>query len=305
MRAGCPANLTARQTIPVPLRDPHAPFWYKRLRQQQGDTSTRDEEDADSTRACATGNSDVTYLWFGVLAGLAATPHCAGMCGAFPLHLARGDSGSGRSRTRSTPALSRLLLYLLGKTITYAFLGCLAARFGSWALKAEMLSRYQNLYARALGGAMIAFGLAMLGVLPSVRLPIRGAQDWGFVRNMYAAFFRSPGPAAGLLLGVATGFLPCPITISLVAVAAATRSIPMGLLIMVGLGIGTSAGLLFIGLSGAMLDVHVRRISLRAAGVIVVLLGLITLMRPTPMLHRILPQPFRLGSNVTIHEARG
>ncbi len=247
----------------------------------------------------------MTYLWLGVLAGLTATPHCAGMCGAFPLHLAHGDIDSERRRARSTPALSRLLLYLLGKTITYAFLGCLAALFGSWALKADVLSRYQNLYARALGVVMIAFGLAMLGVLPSVRLPIRGAQEWGFLRNMYAAFFQSPGPAAGLLLGVATGFLPCPITISLAAAAAATRSIPMGLVIMAGLGIGTSVGLLFIGLSGAMLDAHVRRISLHVAGVIVVLLGLITLMRPTPMLHRILPQPLRLGSNVTIDEARG
>jgi hypothetical protein len=227
------------------------------------------------------------------------------MCGAFPLHLARGSTDSGRTRTTGAPTLPRLLLYLLGKTTTYAFLGCLAALFGSWALEAEALSRYQDLYARVLGGAIVAFGLAMLGALPSIRVPIRGVQEWGFMRTTYAAFFQSPGPVAGLLLGIATGFLPCPITISLAVVAAATRSIPTGLLVMVGLGVGTSAGLLLIGLSGAMLDAHVRRIGLRAAGAIVVLLGLITLMRPTPLLHRLLPQPLHLGSNATIHEAPG
>ena len=57
------------------------------------------------------------HFWIGIAAGLAATPHCAGMCGGFPLHLARATEGR---------PWVRQLLFLVGKTFTYSFLGALA-----------------------------------------------------------------------------------------------------------------------------------------------------------------------------------
>jgi hypothetical protein len=92
-----------------------------------------------------------------------------------------------------------------------------------------------------------------------------------------------------LLLGAATGFLPCPITLSWAAVAATTQSVFRGMIAMLGLSIGTSAVLLFVGVSGSALNARVRRIGLRGAGLIVLCLGLITVLRPSPLLHRVLP----------------
>jgi len=222
----------------------------------------------------------LTDLWLGIVAGLAATPHCAGMCGAFPVHL----SASGRGRP-----LARHLLYLAGKALTYAFIGAIAGMLGHWVTRTSAAVRYQNLFTYVLGGAMMLFGLTMLGAFSRIRLPIRGVQETGLFRDVYATFFQSPGRAAALLLGAATGFLPCPITLSWAAVAAATHSVARGMLAMVGLSVGTSAVLLFMGLSGTILDTRVRRIGLRGAGLIVLCLGLITMLRPSPVLHRYLP----------------
>ena len=55
-----------------------------------------------------------------VLLGLLGSVHCAGMCGGFALGVA---AGGPRGR-----ALGRLGLYALGKALTYAALGLLAAR---------------------------------------------------------------------------------------------------------------------------------------------------------------------------------
>jgi len=223
----------------------------------------------------------VGQLWVGLLVGLAAAPHCAGMCGAFPLHLSR-TVGRGRP-------LLRQLLYLAGKTSTYAFLGALAGTLGQLVVQSRLLSSSQNIAAYALGAAMLIFGLMMLNVLPKVRLPAVDAGEPGLFRRIYGHFFRSPSLGASLILGAATGFLPCPITLAMAAAAAVTHSAPLGALTMAGLGLGTVPVLLGIGFSGTLLDTRIRRIGMRGAAAIVIILGVITMLRPTTLLHRALP----------------
>lgn len=198
-----------------------------------------------------------------------------------PLHLSR-VAGAGRP-------LARHVSYLLGKTFTYVFLGALAGLLGHLLVHSQSFSSGQNLLAYTLGGVMVVFGLAMLGLVPTARLPRPRALDWRVITQIYGHFFRSPGPQASLLFGVATGFLPCPVTFAMMAAAAATYSVRLGMITMLGLGLGTMPVLLGIGLSGTLLDARLRRIGLRGAGAIVIVLGLITLLRPTGLMHRVLP----------------
>jgi uncharacterized protein len=223
----------------------------------------------------------IAYLWMGVLAGLFASPHCAGMCGAFPLHLARA---AGRGR----PA-ARQLLYVAGKTLTYAFLGALAGAAGQALLHNRAAASAQTWLAYGVGALLVGAGLSMLGVLPRLRLRSQPASEWTPLRDLVGQLFHSPGPGAGFLLGVATGFLPCPITITLLLLVAASHSPLLGLVTMVGLGVGTAPALLGIGLSGALLDARLHRFGLRGAGALMVLLGVITALRPTGLFCQILP----------------
>ncbi len=221
----------------------------------------------------------MAYLIVGLLAGLAATPHCLGMCGPFPLHL-------GRAGGRGRPVL-RPLLYLSGKTFTYAFLGLLAAAAGARLVHARPFDLSQDLLAYLSGGLLAGAGLVLLGVGPR-RLLALGAAPGRFLSPLYRHFLHAPGPGPAFLLGVLTGYLPCPITLALLAAAAGTHSPPAGLALLLGLGIGTAPGLFAVGLSSALLP-RWRRAGTRAAGALVLLLGLITLLRPTGILCRFLP----------------
>jgi sulfite exporter TauE/SafE len=87
----------------------------------------------------------------------------------------------------------------------------------------------------------------------------------------------------------------------MLAAAAGSHSVALGMAVMGGLGVGTSAVLLGIGVSGTLVDTRVRRIGLRGAGVIVMLVGVVTLLRPTGLLCRVLPAS---GLPVAAHEGR-
>ena len=236
----------------------------------------------------------MTELWIGlgagVMTGLAATPHCAGMCGVFPLHLARVAGGR---------PVARQLLYLLGKSFSYAFLGALAGAFGQLVIKSGWLVSSRHLLAYALGGMMVVFGLMMLGLFPGRRIKQLEATDGGLLGSLYGNVFRSPSLSGSFVLGLATGFLPCPITMVALAGAAATHSAVGGIAVLVGLGVGSAPVLLGIGLSGTLVDARIRRIGLRGAGALVVVFGLFTLLRTAGVVKGLLPHPGSTKPHIT------
>mgnify|MGYP003833581463 CR=1 FL=1 len=221
----------------------------------------------------------IAELSMGILAGIAASAHCVGMCGAFPLHLAR-------SSTRS-PVAARQILYIAGKTFTYAFLGALFGALGNALAESGLLPQSQKTLALVAGLAIILFGLGMVGVhLPSPLAGKLNAFEWGFVKQIYGHFFANPGAGSSFLLGMATGFLPCPITLAMLAVAAGSHSVVKGIVLLAGLGLGTAPALVAVGLFGNLVDARWRRIGLRPAGVIVLLLGALTIARTQEFMHR-------------------
>lgn len=215
----------------------------------------------------------------GLAGGLAGTAHCVGMCGGFSLHLSR-SAPSGLVALRQA-------LYIAGKTFTYVFLGALSGALGHSLVESQVLPGSQKGLAIVAGVSLILFGLAMLGVrLPAPWAVRLNAFEWGFVRLVYQHFFASPGPASSFGLGLATGFLPCPMTLAMLALAAGTHSVVHGMLILAGLGIGTAPGLVGVGLFGNLLGVRWRQVGLRPAGAIVVALGLMTIARTQAFIHR-------------------
>lgn len=218
----------------------------------------------------------------GLAGGAVAFVHCLGMCGGFAVHLARGGAFA--------PALGRLFLWHVGRACTYTFLGALAGFGGSRLQGLTGLSWTSRLLACAAGAAMIAAGLVLSGLVPRHRVatPAPGAGLWA---ALYRGLFAQPTSASALGLGVATGFLPCPIVMAFLAYAAQTASVPAGLLTMAGVGVGTVWALLLFGLTGHALGRHFRRSGAVAGGVVLVMLGAVTVLRGTEVLHRVLGCP--------------
>ena len=207
-------------------------------------------------------------LLMGFAAGFVATPHCLGMCGGFPLQLARSSSGGA--------VWLRQALFVTGKTFTYMFLGALAALLGVVLLADTTFASAAPVLRLAAGLITVMFGLSMLGI----RLPsIRGVSGAGIARGLLGGLVTSPSPAAALTLGLGVGFLPCPLPMAMLAAAAASHNVFHGMALMAGIGLGTAPGLIGVGLFGIGLDRKFAKVGMKAAGCIVLAIGLMTIGR--------------------------
>jgi hypothetical protein len=237
----------------------------------------------------------MTLMWLAFIGGVLAFAHCLGMCGGFALHLAEGRTKLG--------VLALELLWHAGRIATYAFLGALAGFAG--ASLGSALPQIQNVLAYVAGGAMILAGLALAGLLPTRGR--RDAGEGGLLESVFRQFVGRPTPGAALALGLATGFLPCPIVLAFLALAASSGSVLAGMATMAAMGAGTIGPLVALGLTGAMLRIRVRRWGLTVAAIILVLLGVATVLRGTEAYHRLLgcpPSPAEAAAPPCPHHAK-
>jgi sulfite exporter TauE/SafE len=198
------------------------------------------------------------------------------MCGGFSLYLSKSSSVRG--------GFVRGLLFVLGKMSTYAFLGALAAALGAIIFRNTPLEPYARLMRIGAGAITIAFGLAMLG-LRFTALKMPRVIDSGLIRSLFGGLSATRNPFAGLVLGLGAGFLPCPLPLGMLAIAAGSHSIPAGIALMVGVGAGTAPGLLAAGLVGAGLNRRFSQLGARAAGIVVLAIGILIVGRNVGILN--------------------
>jgi sulfite exporter TauE/SafE len=216
----------------------------------------------------------VAYLLI-FLGGLAGSLHCVGMCGAFPLAVSGGAGGRGPTRQ---------LLYNLGRLNALVFIGAVSGAAGAALVAAGPVRLFESLLAVAAGTFMIAVGLEVLGVL--AQFTTRGAALAQVVLGrLLGGVIRSRSAAAPLALGVFNAFLPCQLVYAFAARAASTASAGDGMLTMLCFGLGTVPAMLALGLSRALLLRPAVRARLsRAAGLLVIAFGAVTLLRGLDLL---------------------
>lgn len=211
-------------------------------------------------------------VWFALIGGVLAFPHCLGMCGGFAVYLA---AGQGRQ-----PLLVRQLLWHFGRIVTYVFLGAIAGYLGRAASLADW-SAAKDLPGYIAGVVMILMGAFVLGLLPT---RARGAEGGG-VLAWLGQLLGKPSGRSALMLGLVNGLLPCPITLGFLALAAAGTSAMQGMLIMAAMGAGTIWSLLVLGLAGRMLFTpKLKRWGAVATGVVLIAMGSWTVLRKAHVL---------------------
>jgi hypothetical protein len=214
-------------------------------------------------------------FWTGLAGGAGAFAHCLGMCGGFVLAL---SGPVGRKA-----ALARQGLWLAGKTLTYVLLGALAGFSG--VLLTQRLGRLEDVLAYLAGGVMILAGLGVLGLSPLRR---RGqVESAGALSGLMGQVMRTNTPAGALLLGLLAGLLPCPIVLAFLAKGVQSGSVTGGMTLMAAMGLGTAGPLLVLGLTGQVLSQRLRRWGNVLAGVVLVLLGAVTVLRALPAFHQL------------------
>ena len=181
------------------------------------------------------------YYLLILLAGLAGSMHCVGMCGGFACIL--GRDGRGRLAT-----LARHLLYNLGRVTSYCFMGVCVGYLGLLLVGHGGDDTWGSLAQRTLallsGTLMLYIGLQFLGAMPRPAGPLAGF-DW--LASGLRQLTQSTRPGAPLALGVLNGFLPCPLIYAFLAQAAGSGGPLSGLLIMATFGLGTFPAMLAMG----------------------------------------------------------
>lgn len=245
-----------------------------------------------------------------MLAGFAGSFHCVGMCGGFACGLAQTRSGS------KTALIVRSLLYNTGRVVTYAFIGALAGLLGHLLIDghAHTVGLAPNFTAIAMDStargmdraALVSGPQGMvlsgemgwvqrgLSVLAGLLMLVMAFELFGLRRRAPATWTRLGGqtfaealrtlltskrPAAALALGVANGFLPCPLVFAFAAAAVATGNVIDAVLLMTALGLGTYPAMFFMGVVGFLMTPAVRKWGVRFSGAFVLVIGLFTIIR--------------------------
>jgi len=219
---------------------------------------------------------DTTTLNLGaaLLAGLAASGHCAAMCGGIAGALAMRDREAGTGAR-----VANVLAYNLSRVTSYAVAGAIAGMLGGALLRAVDV-RALSVAIRVLSGLIMvaAAGRLLFGWRLLDPLEAAGSRLWRRIAPMAGRQSGHGGLRAAIGFGLAWGWLPCGMTYSMLLLAATSASAPLGAAVMLAFGAGTLPSMTTAGLAfdrvARLLSTH---LSLkRVAGLLLLLFGLWT-----------------------------
>ena len=216
----------------------------------------------------------------GLLAGLAGSAHCIGMCGGIAAALGSTAAPGGRG-------LACVVGYNLGRVASYALIGGLAGLLGAGI-------------GQGLGPAapLLRLFAAALVILVGIQLTTRrnllapleraGLRLWQRIAPLARRCMPVRNPAMALALGGLWGWLPCGLVYAMALTAAATGSAGGGAAFMIAFGLGTIPAMALIGVAGGRLARFLQHPGFRrGAGLGVLALGIWTAVFPVRALLRL------------------
>ncbi|MBI5548070.1 MAG: sulfite exporter TauE/SafE family protein, partial [Deltaproteobacteria bacterium] len=201
--------------------------------------------------------------------GLLGAGHCLGMCG--PVVAAVSAGGRGR-------AMGAVLLYNLGRGLTYIVVGAAVAGVGAGAAQLAPVLRIQAWLTLVSGGFLGWFGLALLGLLPEPRVGAASAVPGAgpLLRRLSSEDGRT---AAALPLGILLGFLPCGLSFAAFTRGLGATGALEGAALVGAFWVGTLPVMLGAGALLVRIPVQRRRVAQLLSGTVLVGMGALYLTR--------------------------
>jgi uncharacterized protein len=202
------------------------------------------------------------------VSGILGSGHCVGMCGAlvsgFFIRASQGGAG-----------VMSYVAYHGARIGIYTLVGTIAALAGVALVSTGLLGKLQGLLQIVAGMLVIVLGLEVMGLMHT-RLAVGLAP----VRWLHQGFARAAraGTVGGAALGgMVNGMMPCALTLAVAVKATTAPSAAEGGLLMLVFGLGTLPAMLFVTLVFGRLGGKVRGHLLKAAAVVVIVMGASTL----------------------------
>lgn len=180
-----------------------------------------------------------------LLAGLAASGHCVGMCGGIA-----GALAMRRPQAAFGTRFGHALAYNFSRIGSYAIAGALAGLLGRTLLAAVDVKPLSIAFRVLAGGIMVAAALQLvLGWRLLGSLERAGSRLWRLVAPWAGRTGRAGGVGGAVGLGLAWGWLPCGMTYSMLLLAATTASVTTGMAVMLAFGLGTLPAMVTAGVA--------------------------------------------------------
>jgi sulfite exporter TauE/SafE len=207
-------------------------------------------------------------LWTAFIVGLFGSLHCIGMCGPITLALPGFQSNLPK-------VISSRVLYNLGRTITYGFMGAVIGLAG----EGISLAGAQRWVSIGSGILLIVIVLIPMSVSSRFQLLKPAYHFTDYLKKKFGKLLKSRSVISVFYIGLLNGFLPCGLVYVAMAGALATGSLVQGTLYMVFFGLGTAPLLFAFSVFGQFVGAEVRRKFNKVIPVFIVVLGVIFILR--------------------------
>lgn len=228
---------------------------------------------------------DWPVLLAALLSGLLGGLHCAAMCGGI---------ATGFSALSPQGGWVQAMQVNLGRVGGYVLAGAIVGGVGGGLLQLWRIDALVIALRMAVGLVLVLVALRLFGQGNRLTfLPRAGAHFWRLLQPLQQRLLPADRAWRRIALGMLWGWLPCGLSMSLLAAAWLQASARNGALTMAAFGLGTLPMMIPLTWSGARLGRWQQRPGLRrAAAGLVLLAGLITLASPwlmqVPALHKTL-----------------
>ena len=211
-------------------------------------------------------------LWQLMIAGLTlgatGSLHCVGMCGPLSLALPTHHmSAAGK--------IISLLLYQIGRVITYSTIGLLVGLVG----RSIYIAGYQQLFSIILGTVVLLLAFVYFIQRGTFRSPSLARIYDPVQKLVIRAMNHADGPFGFLLMGMANGLLPCGMVYLALAAALSFGELSETVAFMAMFGLGTLPAMLLVAFAGRMINIELRRKLRNIVPVFVVLTGAVLILR--------------------------
>lgn len=184
-----------------------------------------------------------------LLLGLMGASHCLVMCGG----IAAAASSSSPGKTN----YSFLLLFNLGRILSYTSAGLIVSLLGLWLADSHQIAQQ---VLRSISGVLLilmGFYVARWWMVLT-RLETVGQFLWRYLQPFTRKLIPIQTRPQALALGLLWGWLPCGLIYSTLAWVAANAQPGMGALTMFCFGLGTLPGILAAGIFARQLNVYIQ-----------------------------------------------
>ncbi|HWU82094.1 MAG TPA: sulfite exporter TauE/SafE family protein [Methylophilaceae bacterium] len=179
------------------------------------------------------------------------------------------------------PRLDLVLVYNLGRILTYTLAGALAGAIGASSYFLDHILPVQQLLYGLASLMLIVLGLYLAGIWHGVTaIEAIGRHLWRYLQPLSGKLLPVRHMPQALGLGLVWGWLPCGLVYSVLVAAIATGDPLKGASLMLAFGLGTLPALMVMGMAAVRLkrwlqDPWVRRVS----GLTVLAFGVVGLVR--------------------------